>query len=454
MSNSMSMRSAVIVGKETTFGTEAARTVAIPANSEGLSADEQYHISGAMRGDVADLQASPGQHQGGGSIEVELDGSQGGAVLRWLARRAVTPAAASYQHDAEPTVATSGVGTIPAGTYRYAVVPVFTRTGYEPRFGGSSGNQSTVAVNGSEGVLVQWLNPTPPSGWTLAGTMIFRTAAGGGAGTEKYLAWANGGGTTQYTDTGSATLETGTAVPKRLYEHSFDDGSNTADPPANSVEVLKDNGTSELWLGTHANSGTISVPAESTPVTLALDLIARQLVIESSPTTPAFADVAAFMGYRAIFSFGDDLEALSESELAASFEASISNNFERKFNLNGSRYARKHKAGKSTVEVTISADYENTTLLENYLENGTFAARVEIEGPSTGDVIEYDGSNDGAPWPYVLRLDFPRLKLMTHTAPSSGDGSIMQQLTLRALKDPAYGYSWRATLTNTQSSAY
>lgn len=114
-----------------------------------------------------------------------------------------------YEYDviaapvqASTSTATTG-GTLAAGTYRYVVTAV-NSAGETV----ASNEQSQATTGTTSTVTVGWAAPSQTNG--LSSYRIYRTAVGGGAGTETLLATVPAG-TLTYTDTGASAP--GTATP-------------------------------------------------------------------------------------------------------------------------------------------------------------------------------------------------------------------------------------------------
>lgn len=446
----MAHQAAVLLGEETTYGTAVARTLSLPAFNDSMQVDEGWEISGAMRSDVHESVASRGPRTVNGGLSVAPDAVALGRVLRGLFGNRSSAELVGKPTDLAGSAAAGG--TLTAGAYRYKVSALVQNDadGTLRVLNPSSEVTVTTATTNLTASLTWTPAASLPTGYTLRRYVIWRSAIGGAADSQKWLA-VTADTTAAYSDTGSVSLDTEISVVAAVYRHAH---KRTGDLASFTMEILKANGKSKLYPGTMFNSLSCNIQNEGI-MTFDLDGISRDCTIAASGV-PAFSLAAdPFMGHATNVFLQDVGETPVAFLKATSLQFQVNNKANPRRWLSNSRLINKIKFGRQEVTATFVHELADTDLdltqdvldgLEASVKSETYA------NPIAAWEKVVSGLGTVYPWAYQIHAEFPRSKLMTVTAPSSGEDPILQTIGLRPLKDTTLACPVLVTLDNLTAS--
>lgn len=438
--------------EEQTFGTPVAVDTWLPVLSESMSVDEQLHKDDTIYGDSELVEIVPGLRKAAGSLSLNALGTAAfGWLLKW-ATRAMASAALGGSHVSAPGVSVSTGGSLAAGTYKYKTTRIVQHTASGKLFHTNPSAESSGAATSGAALQVDltWTNGDDaniPAGFTAWGTGIWRTAAGGGANTEKILAFVSGSSTTTYTDTGAISLGTATP-PATVYFHRFKPGSGELKPF--TLEVVKDNTKSERYEGCRVNSLQFSVkPGE--PVGVTAELMAQDMS-EIASSTPAFTVLKPFMGYQTYAYIQAAGASLIQSVLVAALEMTLANGLEPEYVLDGTRVPSNIFSKRRDVTGSMDLIFPNTTEMAHVLANDAMSFFYSLNGPPTTAASRaIIGSDTVDSWPHMLVFDIPEAFYRSHAANLSGQSKVHQKLPFEAKKNSTAGYALEMRLASTAS---
>lgn len=447
------------LGTEETYGTGVAPTAWIPFVSESIAAESPIVQSGTITGDRSVSNNLAGPRSGAGDFTVEVDGPNIGLPLYYAngnASGAVTSAAIPGRISSAPSQSVGSGGSLAVGTYRYRVASVWTRTLTAERFylPVSAEVQATTA-SGNQTVTLGWTDPTtltPPAGYTHAGTAVYRSAVGGGAGSEKFLAYVSGA-TATYADDGSVTIANGAAstLTGSLYQHTFvkafTTGSNPL--PGFSATVVKDNDVSERFLGCRMNSAEFTLGDGAAPVQAKFGLMARDFEEVANPVV-AISNVPKMMAWQ-----GALLIDGTHEETIEGFQITLANNCELLPGLSGLRRRRDVGYGMRTISGSLSRSFQDHSFWRKMRAATKFSATCHVSGApisSTAGAIPLGGNVFAYPIPYGMSIEAFNCSIDKAGSNVSGPGRMVEQLPFRCELDSVSGTDLRIRLFNLTAS--
>ena len=462
--------SRVGVATETTPGTpEASVDVFLPILSEGVNGSRTNMPSGSIVGDSMIQGVAPGIINCEGPISMEFDGNViGQAIWLWNGDTGYTPSTISSSlgaTTAAPTVTTTtAAGSLPASTWYYMVSTVLQRTidnviVIMP----SSAESAQATTSGMDlEVNVGWSNPgTLPTGYTQYGTLIWRTAAAGSAGTESLLALKSGTATSFIDNgvyTGNSVQPNVNVLPytATLYQHVM-----TGSPPVSNGDRLtaftyfscKDNDVAERYSFCMMDTMKIAVPAMGEKVTGEFTL--KGATIDTiSNFSPSYVVAQPFAGWQATLSVSGSPDVTAES-----FEINCTNNVNPVPGLRGLPYNRAVISGAREVKVTFNRQFTDHSYWNMMLAGSQFSLRLVCFGGSVADPVihglspaQTGGTIAMFPWQYSLQIDIWRLILDKAGAPIAGKDRLIEQITASAFKDQAQSTEMTITMINSTSA--
>jgi len=185
-------------------------------------------------------------------------------------------------------------------------------------------------------------------------------------------------------------------------------------------------------------------------LTASADLIASEPDASVSSATPSYSDLRNFRFHDGSFT----LNSSSRGGDITDFTATIENNMDAL--IRNTRTAGKISIGERVVTQTVTLDFENSDLFEQFLGAGGATSpkdqltTLDVNATWTSPETVSDTSTA-----YELDWNAPKCVPISHEANINQDDLIVEDLELRALVDVGgIGSEVEVTLTNGQTSAY
>lgn len=464
-------QSSIGFGTETTPGVAVAPTVYPPVKSESLQYQRTMVPSGSLTNSSQVSNVSLGIAKIAGGITAEVGGALDGQMMFYWngsANGGYTPTSftALGFNTTSPTATVAAGGTLAVGTYRYKVAAVFSRG-----FGGSYDlDRYTVAVStatnpttssGNQTVNLSWTNPTAaPISCTFIGTAIFRSAAGGAANTERFLAFVSGAGTT-YSDTGSVStgataMSTNIASTAVLYEHKFlptNSPSGQDRLKTFSLHMNKDTPSAERYSGCMMNEISFTAGGEDNIVEMSCSLMGRGLTLVS-PTSPTVQNSAPILGWAAA-GFIDEMDAPATCLWMNSFNIQCTNNVTEDKGTCMAPEIRGLASGVRNITGSFTRAYENHNMLQKLLLAQAFSIQFMMDGESVTPLNAWfdRGSNQiVTPWHNTVIIDLFECRSGSASGPINGQEQIVETVNFQAYKNATYNADMRVRYYNAISS--
>lgn len=415
--------------------------------------------SASITGDRSIAKRLAGVRSGAGDITMEPDGLNIGLPLYYLngnASGALTSAAVPRISSAPTGSATGSGATIPTGTYRYKVAAVYQKTiDSSLHIMSASSELSGVAVTLGQQVDLAFTDPTtltPPSGYTYAGTMVYRTAAGGGANSETFLHYKSGTGAS-YSDVGSGYSGSGSGsvpVSGTVYEHkflkAFASGENPL--PAFSTTVIKDNDYAERFLLCRMDKFELSVGDGNQPVTAKFSLLARDFERIANPT-PSITNLRKMMSWQTMVAVSGTWEPTAEK-----LTLTVENGCQLLPGLSGQPRMRDVGYGMRKVSGELGRGFEDHTYWDIMRAGSRFSLRSYLSGQpivETGCDVTI-GAVVATPFRYSMTVDAYNCSLSEAGADVSGPGRMVESVKFGCEVDESAGTDMAIRLYNQVSS--
>jgi hypothetical protein len=443
-----------VLKTETAFGSLAdlsSGATTIPIKSESLAMEHPRHVYGNILTSRSAYGTAGGVITGGGNFTLEADAvSVGLPMLYWNGQ---VSSAALPGISTAPTGVVSSGGALPVGDYYYKVAAVWSHTVLGMCVANSSASSAKISTTtGNLTVALSWTDPatlTPPAGWTYAGTAVSRTAAGGSAGSEKFLHFESGSGLTWSNATTAALT---TAIPATsVYAHTYVPAAVAASTNPLlpfSVGVLKDNDESEQYYGCRMNTFSLSVGDADAPAEMTFELMAQRAkaLANFSPSPSVIAPVMNWQAY-----------VLQDDALLAGVEAieiSATNNLEAVPQLAGVNYVREFYPGERTVSGTITVAFENHDQYDKMMAGTSFELQVFLYGQATTATGAVDDGlgNAISAWPYAIQVDLWQCYYTGGGANLSGRDRLVAQFPFVAVYNTTGGEEMQVTVYNKTAS--
>lgn len=447
---------------EVTYGTGVSSPLWLPFAKESIKANRSVVRTGTIYGDRSVRRNMPGLRTGGGDFEMEVDGSNIGLPLFYAngnASGGVTSGALAGYVTSAPTVNITAGGSLTAGAYRYRVSSVWQGPNSELYILPASASTTGTTASSNLTAAVSWTDPTGltlPSGFTYKGTIVWRSAAGGGASSEKYLVYVDGTGNSYSNDSTTPAINTSyvfyTASPYlHTFVRAFTPGSNPL--PFFSTLVVKDNDYTQRFLGCRMNSFELIVGDGNQPVLSKFSIMARDYETMSNPSI-SITDLRKFMGWRTQVAIEG-----TYSDIVQKVSLKLSNNCAMIPGLSGQPRHREVGYGLRVVEGSFDRAFENHDLF-TIMSNGTrFDLRLYCDGQGFAEGTTYSipASVSGQsvamdPLRYLVLADAFNCSLSDAGANAGGPGPMTEAINFSAELDDSEGTELRVRLVNLTTS--
>jgi len=448
---------AVGTATESVPGTGVAPTVWHQFVSESMKAAKPLIKQGSITGDRSVLRRIPGMRTAAGDLELEFDGNSFGQFFHYLNGNhsgALNSANVGGLITAAPTATPASGGAIPVGTYRYTIAPIWLYTlGGKPQVCPQSAAATGVAVtSGNQTVGLSWTAPSsPPTGWTHAGTAVYRTD--GAAGTELLVGVVTGSGTT-YTDT-AATVDAGNFCPVgsaastpriHTFTKAFVIGSDPLQPF--SLTVGKNNDVAERFLLCKANTLEVSVGEGNSLVKVKVGIMARDFEEVANPT-PSITNLAKAASWQTLIGINGTYQQIVEK-----VTLNLMNACEMIPGLSGEDRMREVGYGEREVKATLDRQFENHEYWRYMRDGGSFSLQMTIQGDALGAIVA--GGNPRftfsgqqvRPLCYLAIFDLPMCRVADAGANASGPGRMVEKIAVETEVDPTTGTELKVRLIN------
>lgn len=445
---------------ELTYRTAAdpATGVWLPFTAESVKGARPSTKSGTITGSLSVQQILPGRRSGGGDISHEVDGSAFGLMFNYFngsASGAYTKAAVPSL-TAAPTLTPAVGGTNAVGTYYGCVTLVWSKIsdGSLWIMGKSAESASGTTDSTNKKLTWAWGDPTvltPPEGFALGGTALWRTAAGGAAGSETFLHYQAGTANT-YTDVGSGYVGTGTSAPPSgtVYEHvflpAFTPGANPL--PSFTTTIVHDNDKSIQHLGCRMTGMDLAVGAGNEIVTSKFSLLAADWQTESNPTSSAISNIRKMMSWQSGAAVnGVATEVIESYSIAGKMAAGLVSG------LSGKPRYRDVGYGEKSYEIGFNRGFESNDFVDYLNAGNPFGVNLAGCGQpfELNKSFVYNGET-AYPFRYAMTIDVPALTLSEAGGNAGGMARIMEPLKATAQTDATTGYDLRLKLYNLTST--
>jgi hypothetical protein len=444
MSNGQSWGGALGIGTEGSFGQAVEPRQWLPINSESVRGRRSVFMPATICASRVRQMGVPGLREASGGIQLNGDAVHLGLPLYYLTGN-VDSAPLAGSVAANPTVTASPNGFLPDGNYKYQVCSVLKQNSDNSLFMTTLTGFSEDAVcgDGKNQVTVAWVNPSStPEGYSHHGTIIYRTAVGGTPESTRLLAIVMGGDES-YTDTGSVALGDVQPPTGSVYQHTFRAGTGAL--PSFSVTKLMDNDRGQRFSGCRMNSLKLALGDAGNPVSVDLDLLARDWEDIDNPT-PSFELAQPFMNWQAAFyvdgTIVDRLEAL---------ELTLANNLQAVPGLSGSPCIRNIASGIREASGSMTLAFENHDYWQKVRESQSFSGYLELVGDAAGDGVITDPVFI-QPWRYGMRVNLTACKAEEAGGNLSGSERMTEQIPFMVYDDTGVGYEAEFILYNTTAS--
>ena len=422
--------------------------VTVPILSESFQVQEGFVLTGGINGSPYRKVSQPGRRIVQGGIQLEPDGSAIGLLFKWANRCASSDVASTFfpAPVLVSTVASATAGVVPASAYLYKICNVYKQTSSGRCYLSNPSNEvGLTPADALHKVDVTYTDGTPPTGYTLVGAFLFRTAAAGSTGTEKLTTNSVVGAAAVIHDNDLDVALTATQViPAAITQHLFTGGTATLGtgtfPQQKSftTECNVNTGgtiTSLQYKGCKVNTLSMTIPGNG-PVTMSMEMHAQD-VAQINATVPVFTLIRPFMGfdctvYLQLKNTTDTVEAKLEH-----FQFSLSNNLNPRYSLNGSRTCRALRELRRKVNGSFSISLEDMNQYTNVVNDNDMSIRVNGVGPSIDQLTANPfnqtlNANIVRAQPFQFEVDLPAISYTTAQANLNGENQIMQNVPFEA----------------------
>lgn len=444
MSNGQSWGGALGIGTEGSFGQAVEPSQWLPINSESVRGRRSVFMPATICASRVRQMGVPGLREASGGFQLNGDAVHLGLPLYYLTGD-VDSAPLDGSVTSAPTVTPIAGGELPDGDYKYMVCSILKQTSDNSLFMTTPTALSEFAScwEGNNQVTVAWANPSStPAGYSHHGTIVYRTAIGGAPESTRLLAIVLRGDAS-YTDTGAVDL--GTVQPPNgpVYQHTFRAGTGAL--PSFSVTKLMDNDRGQRFSGCRMNSLKLALGDAGNPVSVDLDLMARDWEDIDNPT-PSFSLAQPFMNWQAAFyvdgTIVDRLEAL---------ELTLANNLQAVPGLSGSPCIRNIAPGIREASGSMTLAFENHDYWRKVRESESFSGYLELVGDAVGDGVITEPVLI-QPWRYGMRVNLTACKAEEAGGNLSGSERMTEQIPFMVYDDTGVGYEAEFILYNTTAS--
>lgn len=457
MGKGQSFGGGLMLKTESSFGTAAdlsSGATSLPIAAETIAVEHPHHIQANIAKSRVQQRATPGVLAIQGGFTMEADAINLGLPLFYWNGQVSSAALPSL--TAAPTGSASAGGSLTAGAYRFKVAAVWQNDADTTvrwfANASSSSNQITTATTDLT-VNLTWSDPTAltaPDGWSYYGTAIYRTAAAGAAGTEKFVKIVTGSGTTG--SVADTTLDTTVSPPDgTVYQHIFiPEAVSAATHPldAFSAGVLKDNDESETYYGGRMNTFSLSLGDGNAPVEASFEAM-FQRVQTGTNISPSPSQTAPMMNWAAWVS----IDGGSKSTLVEAVEITGTNNLEAVPHLAGVNYVREFYPGMRAVSGTLTMAFENHDMWDKMKAGTEFSLEIYLQGTTTtADSDVTVSSVNYQAWPYSMRVALWKCYMTGGGANLSGSDRLVASFPFVAVYDSNEGEEMEIRLYNKTAS--
>lgn len=430
-----------------------------PIMSESMKADRTAIPSGSIVGDSMRVAVAMGVSQCEGGFQMEVEGSVSGhPIWLWNGNDGYTDteilAGAGWTSGAPTVGAASAGGALPIGAYKYSVATVLSRTndGRKLIMPGSATSTAGTSASTNNTLPVSWTAPSSiPTGYTLLGTMIFRTLVGGN--TPYFLKYQAGAGTS-YADAGVilAPIESVTTYSASIYQHVM-----VGSPP-----VTGDRLTPFTCFANHNNDLTQQfIACRMDGMKLSVSGLDDKLMADFSCKGASASTVANFspsmvplepmVGWHCII----QMNGLADQTLE-SFEIDCSNGVQMVPGMRGEPFNRDTISGARQINGQMTRQFGDNDLWVQMLAGQDFSLKFTSYGQSIASPINHgitatmaNSGIDAFPFQFYIQIELPRCKLSKAGGNTSGPDRIIETVGFEAFKDPTTGTDMKITMTNT-----
>ena len=433
------------VAEETTYGVPNTTPDAyIPITSEGINSNrpaiERMGIYGSR--EVQCSQA--GLETNSGPFSLEADAIALGLLLKWTFG-AVSSSAYPGTVAAAPTTVGGTTGTLANGTYQYAVANVFERSwGVDAHVGAGSPASSNVVVStGNGSAAVSWTNATPPPGYTLKGTAVYRKLDSGDLQKVHYLTGAG----TSWTDTGATTPED-VQPPEQTFIHEYVPPvlSSSSDLPSFTIMKLMDLAQSMLFAGAKIGQCTMTVAEDgNSPVEFSFEVMAKQS-LKVANGSPSHTPICSMLSWQSRV----EIDGVPTT-VAKAMTLTLNNNINSKRSLNGNPFPTDIYEGGIQTSGNLTLGFENFEQWDRLKAGQHFALSNRVEGSASTEraAFRIDANTVAKPFPFSCEWHLPKC-LYDGSAGGNLNGSELmnESLGYKASVSISAGYSVRCRLLN------
>ncbi|MHB2021218.1 MAG: phage tail tube protein [Candidatus Xenobia bacterium] len=435
------------------YATAVAAAKYVPFLSENFTSDENFVIPDSIVDAPYVLVGAPGRHVvKPAQIDLHPDSDTIGWAAKWANRNMADTAWPPAPTIPSATAATGG--SLAAGTYKYYVAHVYQLTGTSNYWlGNLSAEFSGTTASGNLTLTLAWTNATAPSGYSIFGTAIFRTASGGLTGTEKFTHFVSGSAST-YSDAGDVN---GTVAPpaSTITKHTNNQSNN--DQKTFTVEVGMD-GWSKQIAGCKIGDLSIDVPSNG-PVKFQMGGIVGQQLSQIASTSPTYAQAALLsplLGHNSIVYYESYGTADTYVPRAASFSGKFNNNLEPIESIDGSRFIRALRNGPRTGNGSLTMQLDDDTQFNQVLADTEMGARIVSYagvGLDGGAFSLTMGGQTVKAWPGMLEVVTPNFYITSNDAKLPNKKQLIITLPFsRLIYDPTTSSDWQINVVNTTST--
>jgi hypothetical protein len=423
--------------------------VYIPVTSESVGTNRPLIERAGVYSSPEVQRTQGGLEVNNGDFSLEADGVALGLPLKFLIGK-VTTAAKAGSITAAATATGGTSGTLADGNVQYRVANVFTRSLDGRRHIGGAAPLSTAVTlsgGGNGSVALSWTNATPPAGYTLTGTAIYRKV---GSGDCLRIAYQAGSGTT-YDDNGSSA-QTSEVPPEPGFVHTFIPSIDLDDLDLPSFTVIKmlDIAESRMIAGCKMGQMTCTVAEDgNSPVNFTFGLLGREAtkVANGSPT---YTPVCSMLSHQSRVWIDGVV-----TNVAKALSITVNNNLQSVKVLDGNAFPKDHSEGMRQIGGTFTLGAENHDQWDRLKNGMPFAVLASIEGEGTTDgaAFRIDSNTVATPFPFECDFHMPKCKY-DGTAGGNLNGSELmnEQPNYKANFSLADGYTLRIRLTNRVAS--
>lgn len=448
-------------GTETTPGTGVAADSWLDFASENIASARGSSEDNTIYGDGVIRPPLPGLRSGAGGTTFNVSGGNIGRLLNfWNGKEtgAYDVVVAPGLLTAAPTGTPSSGGSLAAGDYLFAVASVWKRDTDDvlELMPMATVSSTVTTAGGNLSVDLAWADPsalTPPSGWTHAGTAIFRGTIGGSASTLRLIHYVPGTGNS-YTVTGAETLvDAVSPVTGPLYMHTFKrvyvPGSNPLQ--AFSTTVVRDNDFAQRFLLCRMNNFVLAIPNGESPITSTFEFLARDVEKISNPVI-SHTPLRKMMGWQTQISldgvYSDILESLTING---------TNNCDFEPGLSGNPRNRDIGFGGRKVTGTFARKFADHAFWDKMMGGDCpFGLRAHMWGGHIDNsTCNVPNSVLAAyPFQYSLLADLTKCIVTQAGGNVGGPGRITENVSFQADVDPATGTDIQFRLFNLNAGPY